>query len=323
MSIRLILAMAAALLLASGCGSDDGSASGSAGESSKAESAGDPTKDKLAQIQARGTLIMYTDPKYPPQSFPVKGAQRPADTKCAANQLTGPEMTGYDAETSKLVAEGLGVEACFVTPDWGSEVTTGNWGDRWDIAYGSGAVEFSRMEALYVTQPYYTTPTPFFVQQSSKAKAPGDLDGKKVGACAGCTMEKYLRGTLELPGPPLEELVQDPKIVTYENEIPGLKATDEGKIDAFLCSEPVGEGAIKDGAKLRALPTPAYYSFKTGYVDKKSGLAAEKFVEKVDEIIAARHADGTLPRLSKEFFGKDYATKAGEFDMSALEQEVT
>src|SRR3954447_7119832 len=72
--------------------------------------AASPSKDKLAQIKARGTLILFTDPKYPPQSFAVKGAKRPASTKCAANQLTAPEITGYDAESGKLVAKGLGVE---------------------------------------------------------------------------------------------------------------------------------------------------------------------------------------------------------------------
>jgi polar amino acid transport system substrate-binding protein len=235
--------------------------------------------------------------------------------------MTAPEMSGYDAETGKLVAKGLGVEPCFVTPSW-TEVTGGNWGDRWDLAYGSGAIEFSRMEVLYMTQPYYSTPTPFFVPRSSKARKPSDLDGKKVGACAGCTMEKYLRGTLELPGPPTPQLVKHPRIVTYDTEIPGLKATAKGKLAAFLCSEPVGNGAIADGAALRQLPTPAYYSNKTGYVDKKSGLAVGPFVDKVDEIIQARHADGTLGRLSVKFFGKDYAAKAAEFDLSSIEQKV-
>jgi polar amino acid transport system substrate-binding protein len=312
--IQVVAAGLALAALVGGCGD-------SAPQAASVKKA-DPTKDKLAQVQARGTLIGYTDPEYPPQSLAVKGAQRPADTKCAANQLTAPEITGYDAETTKLVAKGLGVEACFVTPDWGTEVTTGNWGDRWDIAYGSGAVEFSRMEDLYVTNPYYTTPTPFFVPAASKAKTPADLDGKKVGACAGCTMEKYLRGTLKLPGPPLEELVKDPQIVTYDNEIPGLAATAKKKIAAFLCSEPVGEGAIKDGEKLRALPQPAYYSFKTGYVDKKSGLDVGRFVAKVDEVVAGIHADGSLGKLSKKFFGNDYAAKAAQFDMAGLEQTV-
>lgn len=322
-SHRYCCAAAAAVLMvvAAGCGSDDDGAAESPAGASTAQAAGDPSTDKLAQVLARGTLILFTDPKYPPQSFAVKGAERPADTKCAANEMTAPEVSGYDAETGKLVAKALGVEPCFVAPSW-TEVTAGNWGDRWDLAYGSGAIEYSRMEVLYVTQPYYSTPTPFFVPRSSKAKEPSDLDGKKVGACAGCTMEKYLRGTLELPGPPPEQLVESPKIVTFDTEVPGLKATAKGGLDAFLCSEPVGEGAIADGAALRKLATPAYYSNKTGYVDKESGLAVGPFVERVNEIVAARHADGTLARLSKKFFGKDYAAKAAEFDLATIEQNV-
>ena len=311
--------LAVLVLVAVGCGSDDDA--GAPQTAAPTESAGDPSTDKLAQIKARGTLVLFTDPKYPPQSFVVEGAERPADTKCADNQLTAPEMSGYDAETSKLVAEGLGVKACFVDPSW-TEVTGGNWGDRWDLAYGSGAIEFSRMENLYMTQPYYSTPTPFFVPKSSKAREPSDLDGKRIGACTGCTMEKYLRGTLALPGPPLEELVANPQIITYDTETPGLEATAKGKVDAFLCSEPVGEGAIKDGAALRKLPTPAYYSNKTGYVDKESGLAVGPFVDKINAIIAARHADGTLAGFSKKFFGKDYAATAAEFDLASIEQTV-
>jgi polar amino acid transport system substrate-binding protein len=321
MVLRLVATMAVLVLAAAGCGSDDDrGASGAAGESTQ-RATGDPSTDKLAQVLSRGRLVLFTDLKYPPQSFSVKGAERLANTKCAANEITAPEVSGYDAETGKLVAKALGVEPCFVTASW-TEVTGGNWGDRWDLAYGSGAVEYSRMEALYMTQPYYSTPTPFFVPRSSEAKEPSDLDGKKVGACAGCTMEKYLRGTLKLPGPPVEQLVDDPEIVTFDTEVPGLKATAKGKVAAFLCSEPVGEGAIAGGAALRKLPEPAYYSNKTGYVDKESGLAVGPFIERVNEIVAARHEDGTLARLSEQFFGKDYAAEAAKFDIAALEQNV-
>jgi polar amino acid transport system substrate-binding protein len=174
------------------------------------------------------------------------------------------------------------------------------------------------MDVLYMTQPYYSTPANFFVPKSSQAKAPSDLAGKKVGACAGCTMEKYLRGTLELPGPKVEQLVEEPRIVTFDTEVPGLAATAKGKLVAFLCSEPVGAKAIAEGSALRMLATPAYYSYKTGYVDKKSGLDVGPFVARVKEIIAARHADGTLARLSVKYFGKDYAAEAAQFDLSAM-----
>jgi polar amino acid transport system substrate-binding protein len=112
-------------IAAPGCGGGDATDTPAA----SAAQAADPTTDKLAQITARGTLILSSDTKYPPQSFAVKGARRPADTKCAANQITGPEIAGYDADTGKAVAKALGVEPCFVTPSW-TEVTAGNWGDR-------------------------------------------------------------------------------------------------------------------------------------------------------------------------------------------------
>jgi ABC-type amino acid transport substrate-binding protein len=274
-------------------------------------------------VLSRGTLILFTDPKYPPQSFAVKGAKRSASTKCAANQMTGPELAGYDADSGKLVAKALGVEPCFVTPSW-TEVTAGNWGDHWDLAYGSGAIDFDRMEVLYMTQPAYSTPTNFFVPKASTAKTPADLAGKKIGACAGCTMEKYLRGTLNLPGSRIQKgLVGKPEIVTYDTEVPGLAATAKGKLDAFLCSQPVGDEAIAKGAGLRRLATPAYYSYKTGYVDKKSGLAVGPFVDRVNKIMARLHANGTMKRLSIKYFGRDYATQAAKFDLSEIGQKVT
>ena len=71
--------------------------SGGTAAKASASASGDPTKDKLAQVQARGTLVLYTDPAYPPQSMAVEGATRAASTKCAPNQMTAPEITGYDA----------------------------------------------------------------------------------------------------------------------------------------------------------------------------------------------------------------------------------
>jgi polar amino acid transport system substrate-binding protein len=281
----------------------------------------DPTTDKLAQVQARGTLVLFTDPEYPPQSFAVEGAERAAETLCDENQLTAPEISGYDAETGKLVAAALDVEPCFVTPSW-TEVTAGNWSDRWDLAYGSGAIAADRMEALYMTQPYYSTPANFFVPVDSPAEIPEDLSGARVGACAGCTMEDYLRGTLELPGSQIDFVVDDPEIVTFEAEPPGLEAATEGEIDAFLCSEPVGASAIADGLALRMLETPAYSTYKTGYVDRSSGLDVRLFIERVNEIVAGLHADGTLSDLSVEYFGRDYAAAAAQYDIEALDQTV-
>ncbi len=286
-----------------------------------ASPSGDPTKDKLAQVLARGTLVLSTDGDYAPQSFAVKGATRAANTKCAPNQMTAPEITGYDAETGKLVAAAMGVEPCFVTPPF-DQIIAGNWGDRWDVAWGSGALTASRMKSLYVTQPYYSTPANFFVRADSAYTKPPDLSGKNIGACAGCTHELYLRKTLSLPGVTLEYQVADPKIVTFANEVPGLDAVAAGKIDAFLCSQPVGAAAIAKGAPLRMLDQAAFYTQKTGYVDRGLALSPIAFLNRVDAAIRDLHAQGKLKDLSVKFFGIDYASAAASFDLASIGQSV-
>jgi polar amino acid transport system substrate-binding protein len=289
---------------------------------SAGRNAADPSTDKLAQVLARGTLILSTDPAYPPQSYQVKSAKRLAHTKCAANQLTANQMAGYDADTGKLVAKRLGVEACFVTPTW-SEIISGHWGDRWDISYGSGAINSDRASRLYFTQPYYAAPQLFFVAKNSKAKTPADLNGKRIGVCAGCTHELYLKRTLTIPGVKVVFKVKNPKISIFDVENPGLRAVAAGAIDAFLCAAPEGDGAIHAGVKLRALKDPAFFMYPTGFVDRYSAYDVKAFVARIDQVVNSLHADGTLVKLSRaDFYGADYATKAGAFDMSTVRQVV-
>jgi ABC-type amino acid transport substrate-binding protein len=173
-----------------------------------------------------------------------------------------------------------------------------------------------------MTQPYYTTPANFFVKKESSYQAPADLSGKQIGACSGCTHEQYLKKTLALPGEDITFAVTDPKIVTYAHEPPGLQDVADGKIDAFLCSQPVGAGAIKDGADLRMLDTAAFTTFKTGYVDKSLTLAAEPFVDAINKAVDDLLANGKLKDASVKFFGTDFATAAGAFDLAGLHQTV-
>ena len=299
-------------LLCAACGASSGPA---------ASSAADPSKDKLAQVMARGTLVLWTDPDYAPQSFAVKGAVRAATTKCQPNQMTAPEVSGYDAETGKLVAAAMGVEPCFVTSGF-DKVIAGSWGDHGEVAFASGALETGRMKNLYMTQPYYTTPASFFVATSSSYQAPADLSGKRIGACAGCTHQQYLQGTLQLPGEKVTYAVTNPQIVTYASEPPGLAAVAAGKLDAFLCSEPVGVAAINTGLALRKLSAPAFTTFKTGYIDRGMSLSPVAFVDRINTIVASLHPSGKLKALSIQFFGTDYATAAAAFDLTSIGQRV-
>lgn len=311
--------LSSVVLVAASCSSTGGGPDTRPDEPGAA--AGDPNVDKLAHIIDRGTLVLSTDLAYPPQSFAVEDAERLAPTACSPSQLTASEVDGFDVRVGVLVAEALGVEACFVTPKW-TEITGGNWADRWDVSWGSGAINADRMERLYMTQPYYGDDQVFFVHEDSPIANPRELSGKEVGACAACTHELYLEGTLEVPGVEIKFFLDEPRITLFDVERPGLEAVAEGEIDAFICAAPVGFEAIGDGLPLKGLEPAPFELYSTGFLDKSSSLDQRDFFDRVNAIILGLHADGTLREHSLEYFGSDLTTRAAAFDLASIGQSV-
>lgn len=279
--------------------------------------------DQLAQIKSRGTLIVSSDPAYPPQSELVENAVRNPDTKCTSEQKTGEELQGFDIDVAKEVAKRLGVEVCFVTPDW-TLITAGKWADRWDLSIGSMTITPDRMENLYFTQPYYTTPAAFFVHaENTSFTQPSDLSGKKVGACTGCTYDKYILGTLEIPGETIDFVVKDAKFTGYETDLFALQdlAIGDGtRLDGVLTAEPTGQGVIKDGLPIKQLGGQVFFEYLAGAIDKSSTKDPVAFVKEVSKLIQQMHADGTLKTLSEKWYGTDLAAAAAKFDFDALKQ---
>jgi polar amino acid transport system substrate-binding protein len=280
--------------------------------------------DKLAEILARGTLIVSTDPAYPPQSELVENAAPLPNTKCTGDQKTANEMVGFDIDVAVAIANKLGVEACFLTVDW-SLITAGNWANRWDLSIGSMTITPERMTKLYFTQPYYTTPAAFFVHtDNSTFTQPSDLSGKKVGSCSGCTYDAYLTGALDIPPlgiiPPV---VQDIQYSGYDTDLPALQdlALGDGiRLDGVLTAGPTGAGAINDGLPIKQLGEPVFFEYLGGAIDKAGTPDPIPFVEKVTEIIQGLHTDGTLSTLTQKYYGEDLSAAASSYDWAALKQ---
>jgi len=277
--------------------------------------------DKLTEIQKRGTLVVAIDPAYPPQSEIRPGAARAADTQCAIDQLTTGELRGFDVEVAAEIAGRFGVEACFVTPDW-MQVIRGNWQGQWDISVGSMAITPERMKTLSFTQPYYATPAAFFVHtENTSYSSPVELSGKKVGVCSGCTYQFYLEGTLSLPGQEVDSTVKEAEIIEYATETLALQELAWGdglKLDAVLIASPTGKQAISNGLPVKQLGTPVYTEYMAAAVDKDQNNDPTTFINKVTEIIQHMHNDGTLRKLSMQYYEEDLTTTAAEFDVALL-----
>ncbi|MCO5212529.1 MAG: transporter substrate-binding domain-containing protein [Caldilinea sp.] len=312
------------LLVVAGCAAPVAAPAAPAGEAAApAESGSAAAADLLSEVQARGKLIVSTDPAYPPQSELVADAAPPADTKCSGDEKPANQFTGFDIDTAAEIANRLGVEVCFVTPDW-TLITAGGWAGRWDLSIGSMTITPERMEKLYFSQPYYTTPAAFFVHQDNTTYTqPADLSGKKVGGCSGCTYEAYIDGTLSIPGETIDFVVTDAEFAGYDTDVPALEdlALGDGvRLDAVLTALPTGQGYIADGGPLKQLGEPVYFEYLAGAMDKAAAIDTQSFQDAVNKAIQEMHADGTLKTLSEQYYGTDLAAAGATFDLAALNQ---
>ena len=248
----------------------------------------------LDEIMAAGVMKVSTDANYAPQSYlNDKG-----------------ELEGFDISVAKEVGKRLGVKVKFITPDW-DLITAGKWGKRWDISIGSMTPTKERMNALYFTMPYYSTPAQFAVHKDNTTiKSLKDLAGKHIGVATETTYDRYLNKDLELVG--VEMKYQDwnaRKITTYPtdaNAIEDLALGDGVRIDALLTAKPTIFQAIKSGCgggcPIKMLGDPVYYEHLSVALDK-SRLNSESLLAKLNQILTSMYKDGKLVELSMQFYG--------------------
>ncbi len=251
--------------------------------------------DVLDEVKAAGKLMVSTDPNYAPQSFLNDEG----------------ELDGFDVDVAKAVAERMGVEVEFVTPDW-DMITAGNWGGRWDVSIGSMTPTEARAEILWFTDPYYYTPASFAVHRdNTDIQTPADLSGKTVGLGTATTYEAYLDGTLSIMG---GEIVYDPpsgiEVKPYSTDaeaIQDLALGDGVRLDAVMSAQPTIQNAIDEGLPLKYVGTPAFYEPLAFALDKKRG-PSEKMLARLNTILAQMQDDGTLTDLSLKWYGIDLTT---------------
>jgi len=258
-------------------------------------------KSALEEIMDAKTIVVSTDANYAPQSFlNDKG-----------------ELEGFDVSVAKEVAKRLGVKIKFITPDW-DLITAGKWGKRWDLSVGSMTPTKERKEkALLFTMPYYSSPAQFAVHKDNKTiKTIADLAGKTIGVAGETTNERYLQKDLVIED--VKIVFQDwkaGKLKTYPtdaNHIEDLSLGDGLRLDAIFSSKQTINEAITSGCgggcPLTMLGEPPYYEPLCFALDK-SRANSETLVKKLNEILKTMYADGTLVKLSEQFYGTNLIPK--------------
>jgi polar amino acid transport system substrate-binding protein len=261
----------------------------------------------LGEVKARKYLVVSTDPNYAPISYLDPDADRASGTICPDEMLTYGEMKGFDVDVAKAVADKLGVEVCFATPDW-DLVTAGSWGDRWDISIGSMTATKTRAEVVTFSTAYVYTPAQFAATAESGFTSLADLDGQTICLAVATTYLDWMNGTLTITD---DSIFADPPSDATIVELPTDQecaqsiAAGRPEFSVYLTSETVIDSNIDGGLDVVKVGGAVFSENLSPATDKSSSFDIDSFVAEINSIVEGLHADGTLSALSIQYFEID------------------
>ena len=264
----------------------------------------------LDAIKARGYILVSTDPNYEPQSFLNTSGKRPSDTKCPADALTTAEMQGFDVDVAHKIGDAIGVETCFATPDW-NVITAGNWADKWDISVGSMTITVDRQKILNFSVPYYYTPAVIAVGTDAGFKSLDELAGKSLCAGTSTTYESWLNNDMVGLGLPESSIYAkapaNVTVVSLPTDQECAQAIASGRKDfvGYVTSQTVVDANIAAGMPVVKLGSPVYSEDLAAAIDKSATRSTDTLLKVVDDAITSMHTDGTLSKLSTQWFKVD------------------
>ena len=259
-SLLAVIALAVA-----GCGDSKDSNAGSSGGGETSGGGGSgvcatntSTGDLLAEICDAGTLIVSTDPKYPPQS--------------SYNEKTG-EYEGFDIDVATEIANRLGVDIAWETPAW-DVITAGSWNGRWDMSVGSMTPTNDRQKVLDFSQPYYYTPAVVVVNEDNTSVT--DLVDRprrqrtSASAAPARTSSSSTRRSTSRASPSTSSSTTPRSTATTPTPraLNDLALGDGARLDAVITSLTTAQGFIDAGKPVKIVGDPVFYEPLGVAIDK-------------------------------------------------------
>ncbi len=270
MKRRALLTLAASALLLSACGQSNTT------DSTAADTATEGS-DLLQRINNGGTINVGTEGTYPPFTY---------------HDVSG-KLTGYDVEVTRAVADKLGVTVEFKETQWDA-MLAGLDAKRFDMVANQVSLTTPERQAKYDKATAYSW-------SGAVALAPTDDDryssweglkglrtAQSLSSNYGELAERYGAEIV-----PVDGMAQAVQLVKQDRA--DFTMNDNLAVLDYLKNFPDSGLEIK-------LVAPASEKRGSGLILLKGDDAV---VAKLNEAMAALQADGTLTKISEEFFGAD------------------
>ena len=229
---------------------------------------------------AGGSLIVGFDQDFPPMGFVGDNG----------------EYTGFDLDLAKEVASRLGLEYKAQPIAWDSkdmELESGNIDCIWN-----GFTITGREDDYTWTTPYMANKQVFIVANDSDIKSQADLAGKVVEVQADSSAEAALKENQDLANT-FGQLLTTPDYNTAFMDL------EQGAVDAVAMDVIVAGYQIKQRNADFKILDDSLSEEEYGVGFKKGNTELR---DKVQGALEEMAADGTLAKISDEWFGEDVTT---------------
>ncbi len=223
------------------------------------------------------TLTVGFDATFPPMGF--------TDDK--------GNLVGFDLDLAKEVATRLNMKLELKPIVWDTkdaELKTGGIDMIWN-----GFTITGRENDYTWSEPYMRNNQVIVVKENSTIKSLDDLKGKKLALQSGSSADTALDSK-----PDFKNSLG--KVIKTEQNLEALNEVGTGMVDAALMDETVAAYNIaKQGGKFKIIGDPlAAEEYGVGFLKGNTELR-----DKVQAQLEAMAKDGTLAKISNEWFGKD------------------
>jgi ABC-type amino acid transport substrate-binding protein len=203
------------------------------------------------------------------------------------------ELTGYDVEVAREIADRLGYQVEFVPTEW-----SGMFGaleaKKFDMIVNQVAITPKRKEKYAFTVPYVHSGAQLIVrEEADDISSLADLKGKKVGVGLGSNYEQIVN---EFDGD------NEIEVKTYQVLLDTLNDVGAGRIDAALNDKLVAGINIKKSDLDLKLAGEPVKEVVNGIALRKD---SQELLTEVNGALKEMKQDGTLSEISMKWFGVD------------------
>ncbi len=211
-------------------------------------------------------------------------------------------LTGYDIEVLRLIEK--------VDPSLKFEFISGPWdslfpgldADKFQLLANQITSNPDRVANYLLTDNTYALCVSQLIVKKGRndIQSLNDLKGKKIGTTVGDSFTRILEDWNNTNGKILD-------IVYYEEDVTTLlQDIVNGRIDATL-NDPIMAVAKAEAQNLDVEPAGERVAADPTHFIIKKGTEGEALKKKVDAALEKLHEDGSLSKLSIEWFGVDYS----------------